>query len=258
MTFRMTKCFIIIYCTLLLFILSSCDKDEAIVEQYQFPFKVGNEWTYIRTQNIINVIPNHDSIIDIHDTVITWEINITLHDYTSPVDSTNCIQLEGKYIKPSGGSTGYYNYYKVFDDGLYRHHEVSGGLQVISLFPCRNDDYFCGGIFPGKASTSYDFNKHILKYPLDVGMEWICSSSTGLSKKVTGKETIQFKGQNYSCYKIEYIYSSDTLSSTTDYISDIGLIKRIRFIPDINIDGKGKGEFYETFELIDLSLNVED
>lgn len=238
--------------SIILIILSStfCKKEEDNTEiGYRFPFNTGLQWTYNRIQNVHNVTPNHDSITDIHDTIIIKEINIEIFKN----DSTEGSILRAQHIGPNS-TTGYYNYYKETCTGLYRDYEFSGGLQVMNLFPCRNDYYFCGGLFHKDQTISLTFDETILKYPLEIGKEWIVSPSGELRKRVTGKEIVQFNGANYDCFKIEYFFESDANATTTDYISEIGLLKRIRFIPNISIDGKGKGDYLETFELIAIQL----
>jgi len=240
-------------CISIFVVLTACKKNDPAVENFKFPFKVGNQWTYKRTQDIRHVIAI-DANKSIHDTTIVSEVHIILNEYTEDTGMKS-IQLAS-----TAGYRTCYSYYLNLNDALVSIIAGNAGLDNSDLFPHDLDKFFCNTIFRPKnllksALSQSDYYKvAVLKYPLEVNSKWTCDPLKNITKEVTGFEKIIFNSTSYDSYKLEYTYLKDSTAKTVDYISKIGLIKREVFINQIGVDGKGYGDYYETWELIDYNL----
>jgi hypothetical protein len=88
---------------------------------------------------------------------------------------------------------------------------------------------------PGSPPADIEVAK-VLAYPLHENSEWIVRESQEvpfvLVKRVTGKEDVSVPAGNFDCFEIEWLFDYDldgeydTNSRVTDYICEIGLVKR--------------------------------
>lgn len=240
-------------CLSSLILLTACKEEVPEPENFKFPFKVGNQWTYKRIQELKNVIAM-DGESSPHDTTIVTEVHILLNDYTEENTGLKCIQLASTV-----GNQTHYSYYLPPGEVLFCIMDATAGLDDSALFPQDLDKFFCNIVFLPKnllksASVLGENKNAVLKYPLEVGSKWNCDPLKNIKKEVTGLEKIMFYSKSYDCYKIDYTCLKDSTATTIDYISSIGLLKREAFIKQIEIDEKAYGDYYETWELMNYHL----
>ncbi len=244
----------IIFIIIIAGVLLSC-KQNKIKKSFKFPFDIGNEWTYKRTQELKNVSPNHDSITNTHDTTIVYEVKVILNKYINEETGEETIQVES-ILEDQYGVTRFYEYYLHTDQGLYLSSTAhSACIDYIYLFPHGLSKYFGTNIYNSEKNKLVSVDKFTLQYPLEIGSTWTCDRTNDeLIKEVVSKEEIIFGSEKYECFKINYNNIEDPGSTATEYISNLGLMKRDIYIPNINISNKAVGDYYETFELIDYDL----
>lgn len=240
-------------CISMLIIFTACKKEVSDTESFKFPFKVGNQWTYKRTQEIKNVIAT-DANKTVHDTTIIKEVHIILNEYIHEDTGEKSIQLASTVENWT-----HFSYYLNSNGVLYSIYGHGAGLDYTDLFPHDLDKFFCNTVFRPKillksATAQSDYKEAVLKFPMEVNSKWVCDPFKNITKEVTGFEKVNFNSVGYDSYKIEYTYLKDSTAKTVDYISKIGLMKRDVIIKQVNIDGKGYGDYHETWELMDYKL----
>jgi hypothetical protein len=222
-------------------ILLGCDNKSGnvapTVEDY--PMTVGSEWIYNRLI-IMKYFESKTSdkvteIDSINFTVKVWIDKDTVLNDTLPVKVFRSQESDEGSV-----STLFLNMDK---EGLktYAYSNPMGATAFAKKGTTIKPDFvpYLNMATEGKARAKSDIvfeDKPALniKMPLTLGSSWTYRYPTEtiplqIVKKVTGTETINIAGENFSCFKIqfEYLYSPAFEGiSLTDWISNKGLIKR--------------------------------
>lgn len=211
----------------------------------EYPVKLGNKWNYERIWQITNYDSLPLGVSDSLYSTITYEITqeVTLNDTISAFEFVET-GVEKDYQS--------FVYADNTDDGLITYGYI-GGSNV-------------------KDSIMYEIPPVIsLKYPLDVGTQWISkffddNPNSYVEKNVLQKQSVQVPAGIFSCYEVQrnVHFCSDTAAVNSiisyDYIANQGLIKREFYIEDIEVtDANGVSlgfmDFSEVSNLLSYNLN---
>ncbi|MCG8410282.1 MAG: hypothetical protein MI739_03250 [Bacteroidales bacterium] len=190
---------------LLLTLVFSCDKkdDNIIPNINSYPMKIGTEWTYVE-QCIRKHYKPKTSILIKEDT-ITSVIKISIAKDTLFSDTMK-VKVFNLQKDNSGVVSREFNY---LDDKGFKTYAYSNEDIHIEDKPALN-----------------------IKFPLNFKSSWTYKDefehTMRIDKKVIGSEQLNLFGQNFSCFKVAWKYSENMGFETTDWISNKGLVKRIR------------------------------
>jgi hypothetical protein len=211
----------------------SCDDKDKDININSYPMNIGTEWIYDR-QLIVKKYESEtsDKIIDIDtinftdkvwidkDTVLNDTMNVKV--FRSRENNNNWTSNEYKFIDNEGLKNYAYSNSEAIN--VYAKGKVylkfSNGLGKVASE---------GIIFIIKPTLD-------IKLPLDRNSSWTFMKSSDIQelqidKNVIGTERVNLIGQNFDCFKIEWVYLNEPALEdikVTDWISEKGLIKRIR------------------------------
>ncbi len=253
----------------------SCKKDDEDnnPEEFIFPLKIGNFWTYKINQNFINVRDiNGNDFREFNQSYFQNELFVEITDTIIENDKTK-FQVKSS-INTQNGRVTVYTYPYNDQEGLkqvYSGHE--GEYHWMQLFLTDSMDEYMkisnNKIKNLKSSSLINYEVTIIKYPLTIDAEWELTISNGhskLEKRVVGQEIITINNKDYNCYVIEYLYkyaNGENITSTKiyDYINSIGLVKRVTQKKNVTIldnlhNPVGYADFFEEIrELQDFEIN---
>ncbi|HBH48910.1 MAG TPA: hypothetical protein DDX98_09730 [Bacteroidales bacterium] len=244
----------------MLFFVIACETENNSSNGIRYPLDYGNFWKYVRKQHISDIIPAYGNITD---TVIIDTIHVGVYENIQPATAPGAI-IVTHYLSDS--SRGFIDFYSHTNKGLFCDHSGSTrGLNTMFLFPYRYETYMKMDIFTGifKSTHEYNFDEKTLIYPLEIGTRWETNASGEVIKEVIAQENININGISADAFKIEYTYKADSEASTIEYVSKIGMLKRERIIPNIEIKdpyqsiGPYMANYRETWELIEYDLVVK-
>lgn len=253
---------LIIWTFLITFLIFSCEKEkDTISKQDAFPLKVGNEWTYSYKIELSNIVYSHDSLTDRFDSIIEKQLSVEILEMKLNEG------IETFQIASSDGFLIYFEYYISDKEGLkYDFPTHHAGLDSYGIFPHSGYDWFCNNPFYKwqldikksksiKATNDLEEGQNlVVKYPLTIGDKWITDEFAEIEKSVSGLEQINISNTNYDCYVIDYLFLNDSSMITRDYVSDKGLIKRIRNIDNVNLGYNCYADYKEEWIMTDCQL----
>jgi len=226
------------------------DNNDNTNKPFTFPLKVGNRWEYSGELKYFNFNPDTMAVAfgdTLYKSTIVQEIVRT----ETLLDSIDTYVFH---------DTNTYEDYGVFESNAYYHEKKTGLYRIaydrggkLNLKPVVNEKfYFKGRCFSSVAeitawlqcalprmkivsdSLIYEyFTRHCLKYPLEVGSQWIyLNKPWGIDKRVEGKEKVIVPAGTFTCYKIRRLYDIDGDEEwdedieSIEYICSKGLVKR--------------------------------
>lgn len=256
-----------VFLLLVALIIQSCeDSSEPVVSidgSDQYPLEIGYEWTYTYKTRFTDIRP--DSIKELLENY-SIETCVTVVTETLLTDSTQVYQL----LEQVDDSTVIDAYYNNTSAGLMKYAYNMGSSSPVSLpksnirltYPIREGIYFDlediinigrrpSGLSKmiGDSIVIFDQPRVVYSYPLEIGTEWVYSSSY-IFKKVTGKEIVDSDAGRFECFiiKTNYYFNGTTPDENFtryEYLSAIGLLKSVFIVNDIvvttaeNTDGIG-------------------
>ncbi len=245
----------------MLFLVLACETENTTENTgYRFPLDYGNFWKYVRIQNITDINPAF-SERNITDTVYIDTILVSAYEYNHPVSGAPAIKVTHFN---ADSSRGVFDFYSHTSEGLFCDHGgTTPDLNTMLLFPYKYENYMNVSILTGfpKSAKNFDFVEKTLIYPLEVGTRWETNASGEVIKEVVAQENITINGISSNAYKIEYTYTEDSKATTTEYVSEIGLLKRERIIPNIEIKDPHPlavpyiANYHETWEIIEYDFS---
>lgn len=247
--------------------LISCDKKltdlNSLVTSY--PMTIGTEWTYDRNVIVKKYKPDtSETIISIdtfHFVVTVWidkdTILGTMHvkAFKCQEENSNSISTQFNFID----NEGLKNYAYLNPGGPFVFAKKSGHIK--SAMPLNfvwDHSILAGGGIIYESNPTLD-----IKLPLENNQLWTFRKPTDarplqIDKQVIGMETVNLINQNFTCYKIDWIYKYDLSFSgikIMDWISDKGLIKRLTIGNGqllVNDQGEPTNDRFQAIEILTL------
>lgn len=262
-----------------------CDEspNEPKVTQNSYPIKIDNRWNYTQSYEINNVriveprtkVPNEVLEADISvsiskdTTLLGYEKAFVFQEIQNQNDLINIVDF----------------YYVQKPDGLYLYGHKNYNRQM-SLPKIKKGNYieFYGQRFTSINEMSLHFlqtgnnnyslsdtilfeskPKLSLKLPLSEGSEWTYQQKRKpykIDKKITRLSEISTQIGNLLCYEIQWLFdidddgNYDNAISITDYVGDVGMVRRIiNYKNSRVIDSHGKTLYW--FDAIDKTEITE-
>ncbi|HSD63422.1 MAG TPA: hypothetical protein VLB50_06470 [Ignavibacteriaceae bacterium] len=238
-----------------LLLIQSC-KDNSnpsipVSENFVYPLKIGNEWTYNTSTRFVNITP--DSIKYL---LIDRETKFRVLVKRDTVLNSHPV-FELMQSIPDEMDT--YGYYANEDTGFikYGYRNGQGGIlwKPVRTKFLYKDNYYDniseligkfedGGILQKPSLDDIIILEEpliIYPYPLYTGKEWSAHNPIfGLTKKVVGQVIVSTPAGYYLCYKIRwnYLKSDGTVDYNTsyfEYINQKGLLKKVMTFKNITI-----------------------
>lgn len=263
-TLKMEKAYILF----VLIALIGCDKKATDLNPLvaSYPMTIGTEWTYER-QFIINkyesitsdVIIKTDTLhfdemvwID-KDTILNGMMNVTV--FKSREEGYNWTSTSYKFIDNEGLKTFAYSN----AGGPFVFAKKYGYIKSASLLnSIIEHSNHAGDNITFESKPTLD-----IKLPLDINLTWTYRYPTDskpwqIDKKVLEIENLHLINQDFTCYKLEYIFKNESFNygtKSTDWISDKGLIKRLTIVDRAQLvddHGEPTGEFVHSTEILTL------
>ena len=248
--------------------LISCDKKAIDLNPLvaSYPMNIGTEWTYER-QMIINKYESIKSDIIIKTDTLHFAENVWIDKDTILNGTMNVTVFKSREVGYNITSTAY----KFIDsEGLKTFaYSNAGGPTVFAknygylksasiLNSMIEHSNLAGGEITFEPKPTLD-----IKLPLVNNLTWTYRYPTDnkpwqMDKKVVGTENLNLIDQDFTCYKVEYVFKNDSAYyglNITDWISDQGLIKRISMADRaqlLNENGDPTENFFQSTEILTL------
>lgn len=245
-------------------LLYGCRKDDTLPKTLRldqdhctFPLAVGNHWEYHIEQLFTNCKDSLENPLP-NDTMT--------HEVIMNIDSIVMIDNIPRYCLSS--FTG--NQWTYTIECIYPFNTEQG--LMAELYGYSNE---WAALFPIFPSSFYEFKNLsfqpadtadltiCLKYPLKIGTTW----DTGLykwdtlRKEVVSIEQITTAAGTFECFRIDYSYRHNSTTQITDYINNIGLIRRVTHKKNISAryplsKKKKTADVTETKDLTGFCVNL--
>ncbi|MBL1214905.1 MAG: hypothetical protein HND52_16215 [Ignavibacteriae bacterium] len=231
-------------------------------DDFSYPLKVGNKWSYDREWSNFNFRPDSAGTdFPFTDTTLYTKAEVFVDREEILMDSIITSVVITKDIENSMNFTSSH-FYQNTDDGLFILAYDRGGSSIsypkmISNF---TDDILIGSLESFQRISSLhgilsSVNKIIsdtlryedppvqsFKYPFKQDQEWTYRNDYFIiNKKVIGTEKVELPAGSFDCWKVQWIYDFANTGfnfgniTLYDYISSKGLIKRTLHIKDARI-----------------------
>ena len=217
---------------------------------YMYPLKVGNSWTY-DGYSVLTDCVNGGSGYYPNDSV-SRRATVAVVDNTLLFEGYNVFKI-AEYDGVFLGERPAISYYSNRPDGLY----YLDGIGVVTpkqsteMLPVAFNGYrfesiqaltnaLIGSLSQrpeyGQRSSQEPYPLLSLKYPVQIGDQWTFRSAGNpwrIDKRINGIISVKTESGEFDCWEVEWLYQFDeneewqSQISIVDYISDIGLIKRM-------------------------------
>ena len=210
-------------------------------EDFTYPLEVGNSWTYETIAVFSNPQPDTVEISTVPMTLGPIEVGISrLDTLDNGLEVTVLNIIVGVYTYPGGLKDTTTYLFKNEDDGFYQYSSDNDNpVLPISRPPSKDEitNFLTNGI-KQKEKLSSSANTTIyqnLKYPIKDNSEWLyLDNDLEVRKKIIDNKLLHTTLGDYHCFVVEWIYSNPDIK-VVDYISKIGLMKRIYTVKNIRM-----------------------
>lgn len=224
-------------------------------QNFRFPLNVGNHWEYQIDQSFTNYKDTLGNPLP--DDSIQFNVTIDI-DSLVRIENFPRYRVSNTYEQEWSSEICYE--YPFNDDQGMKAEYFGGYPEYLALFPT-----FPIQSYPFK-NLLIDSNIPLepvifLKYPLQIGTYWEIGlgSWDTLRKEVLAIELVTTEAGIFECYKIKYFYKHQTDTKITDYINNIGLVRRETIKKNISsehpINKKKKtADLYEKKDLVKYNI----
>lgn len=225
---------------------------------FQFPFGVGNQWTYEYTIVTDFDEPKTDDTLRLTivvsiaqaDTILPGICAYEFHERTSEMSDDDPPGVEA-YLDLPSGMYSYYTCNPGQSENLPKAGPSAPGLRVGLLtfenardlaYALTRGDIVSASIMddPCYQKSLRDPPTLVLPYPQVVGDEWLITDSVGeidlrVQKRITGRELRTTPAGSFECYAVEAATTFGSIGplTTVDYYAKQGLIERESIVYDI-------------------------
>lgn len=272
----------------ILFLIGSleCSKDNNTTgldkEEFIYPLKIGNKWSYSREYSIFNFRPDTIDIWRPDTTLSTSEIEIVRVD--TLYDSIKTYVFHESLIEEGYNPYESESYYNNKVDGMYLYAYYGPGF-VLPKPRAKTKIYFKGRCFNNVREVALFVENAIpirysrsdsiiyehppllsLQYPLKIGSQWVYrmpDNPWAIDKKVLAKEDVRVPAGKFKCYKIQWLFDIDGNGAWDsdieffDYISTKGLVRRSILFKDLVVTGEESPEPIGMVDMKDEAQLIE-
>jgi hypothetical protein len=232
-------------------------------DDFIYPLKVGNKWNYQKEWSRYNFRPDSSSPgVIMNDTTFFSTIEVSITRIDTIADTLETFVLYASEQMDNQTFTSGYNYNNT-DDGLFIYAYRGGTSSLVYPKKQANLKYKYGEygslisneipsflidpifqLYELSADSIGIENPPVktLSYPFKINNEWTYRNTfLRINKKVVSKEIVNISAGQYECYKVQWLYDFSNSGEWSeniqifDYISSIGLIKRIFLFKDVTI-----------------------
>ena len=252
---------------------NSCEtwKIDPVVEKW--PMTTGSEWHYQQTYYLFKFASDSSDVITDSDTIQNlyklWVLKDTVLNDT--------LALTVFELAEEDSLTWMWRQYYLLDEEglkLYAYLPNPGPFSFRKSKAVFNNHFpllteqgpETKLLYPGDKLIYLDPPRLSIQLPLKEDSYWTCQEKAPyqfrIDKKVTGTDLIQAGGNEYACFRVDWVYFDyivDTDILVTEWIAEEGLIKRVVKIPrtditDINGEDIYSGQFAEVLQLVDVNI----
>ncbi len=251
-------------------VIASCKEESNPItgdnDLFVYPLEIGNKWEYNRHFATFNFRSVDSLDYPRYDDSVHYYSKIVIEIVRKETIQNNIETFVMRSVETGSAMQSLWSehYYRNNNDGLYLYgyQLYAGGGNGLPKRSNSNRIIFNGVVFNSVSeitqsldlvlpkvysvySDSINYENPPLKvisYPLNIDKEWRFrppNQPFAISKRVIGKELVEYKAQQIQCYKVEWLYDIngdqewDENISVTDFIADKGLIKRTIFVKDL-------------------------
>lgn len=203
-------------------IITGCDTDEP-AEQNNFPLSAGDEWKYHFTTDADFLLPEQTIII--RNIGLTEIDGQAVYEFVTTTLEEPEFQSSHFYFQEQGDLKLKAYQIQAISDANLRSSKWTPAVYLYD-FSCVSDTITAGDL------VNENSPRIVLDFPLKTGKtwnHWHCEDQVFITKTVTGTTSITVPAGTFSCFEISFggrLYD-DSGIKITEYVSDIGLIKRV-------------------------------
>ena len=226
---------------LILLLFCSCDKptepNKTDFTNFRYPLEVGSKWVYYKEVQLLNISADSINAFEYFpNSTVSVEV-LALDTLSTATPSYEMIGITIDSVAQMYPDTSRF-YYNNTDTGLIQY----AGYGFNSIVPVSGHsilEKFINQKYKiiGQRAAPED-SRVAIKYPVKFNETWKYTNIEylfSISKKISGYENISTFSGMRPCFVVEWLYTGLD-AHITDYFSDLGLMKRIVSIKNVNID----------------------